>query len=207
MQGPDDGRGGDRTPATRILRAVARFTWDVFIGISIILLLVAVLFALSGVWPPFVAIESGSMEPHMSAGDLVFLVEPDRYTTYDGAGGTELVTLESGATIGHTAFGKAGHVVVFDTGSDEVPIIHRLHLWVEEGEDWYDRADPAYVGQAEDCAQLSNCPAPHAGFITKGDANEGYDQVNNNMDVIRPEWIEGRAAVRIPFLGNLRLSL
>ncbi|GKZ13081.1 Signal peptidase I-like protein [Haladaptatus sp. T7] len=37
--------------------------------------------------------------------------------------------------------------------------------------------DEAYVGGADDCEELPNCPAPHAGFITKGDHNGEYDQV------------------------------
>lgn len=205
MQGPPDvGRDGDEG---RSLSIIGQFLWDVLIGIGIIVILVAVVFALSGVWPPFVAIESGSMEPHMSQGDLVFLVEGDRFAGDDGVADTGLVTHELGEEIGHIAFGKPGHVVVFNQGQDEVSIIHRLHFYVEEGEDWFDRADPDYLGGADNCDELSNCPAPHDGFITKGDSNAAYDQVNNHMEVIKPEWIEGRAAVRLPYLGKLRLSI
>lgn len=198
LEDPDDSDG--------TLGATTRFIWDIFIGVAIIFLLVLVLFALSGVWPPFVAIESGSMEPHMAEGDLVFLVDADRYTGHDGVADTGLLTHEAGLEAGHLSFGKPGHVIVFTADGSDVSIIHRLHLYVEEGEDWYDRADPEYLGGASSCAELSNCPAPHDGFITKGDANAYYDQVNNNMEVVKVEWIDGRAAVRIPFLGHVRLT-
>lgn len=207
MQGSVDGGDDSGTPLQRTVRTVAGFAWDVFIGIVIIVLLVLVVFALSGVWPPFVAIESGSMEPNMNEGDLVFLVDADRYVGHSGAGDTGLITVEEGKESGHLAFGEPGHVVVFDLDDGGVPIIHRLHLWVEAGENWYDRANPEYIGGASNCNELDDCPAPYDGFITKGDANQHYDQINGEVGIVKPEWIEGRAAVRIPYLGELRLSL
>lgn len=207
MHGVGPAAGDDRPLAHRVAIGVGRFLWDVVVGVSIILLIVVVLFALSGVWPPFVAIESGSMEPHMSEGDLVFLVDADRYTTYDGIQDTELVTLEAGGEIGHLSFGKPGHVIVFSEEGKDYSVIHRIHFWVEEGEDWTERANPEYLSGVSECARISNCPAPHDGFITKGDANSMYDQVSQDVEIIKPEWIEGRAAIRIPFLGHLRLSL
>lgn len=183
------------------------FAKDIVIGISIVIVIVGIFFLISGVWPPFVAIESGSMEPHMSEGDLVYLVEYDRFGSYDGVGDTNLVTTELGEEIGHIAFGKPGDVVVFKPdGEDGTPIIHRLHLWVEEGENWYDRANPDYIGDHDSCEALPDCPAPHDGFITKGDHNSGYDQVNGQTTVVKPEWIEGKAQVRLPWLGHLRLT-
>ncbi len=181
---------------------------DVLVGIGVVVALVFVLFLISGVWPPFVAIESGSMEPHMSEGDLVFLVDGDRFTSYDGVADTNFMTYEQGSDIGHTAFGQPGHVVVFETNQgDGTSIIHRLHMWVQEGENWFDRANPEFLGGANSCAELTHCPAPHDGFITKGDANEAYDQANGQSTVIKQDWITGRALVRIPFLGEFRLNL
>lgn len=199
------GDGGDRSDGASPLVDIAK---DIVIGVGVVVLLVLVFFLISGVWPPFVAIETGSMEPHMAAGDLVYLVEPDRYSSFEGPGNTNLVTLETGTATGHLAFGKPGHVVVFrPDDSDRTPIIHRLHFWVDANEDWYDRADPDYVRDYEDCDEMPNCPAPHAGFITKGDDNNAYDQIEGQSGVVRPEWIEGRAVVRVPYLGYLRLNL
>jgi len=47
--------------------------------------------------------------------------------------------------------------------------------------------------------------APHDGFVTKGDANERYDQEQGLSTVVRPEWVEGKARYRVPIIGNLRL--
>jgi signal peptidase len=54
---------------------------------------------------------------------------------------------------------------------------------------------------------MANCPAPRAGFITKGDANKNYDQVRPNVLTapVDANWVVGTAEVRIPGLGWLRL--
>ncbi|MFC6874015.1 S26 family signal peptidase [Halobellus marinus] len=165
------------------------------------------LFAISGVWPPMVAVESGSMEPEMHRGDLVFVTEPHRFSPDYAVNDTGIVTVEVGTDRGYRSFGGNGSVVIYDppdrAGS---PIIHRAHFYVEEGENWYDRANPQYMS-ADDCAALSNCPAPTDGFITKGDANTRYDQASGIAGPVRTEWIRGTARLRIPYLGYVRLQL
>ncbi len=165
------------------------------------------LFAISGVWPPMVAVESGSMEPHMHRGDLVFITGPERYAPDAAVSGTSVVTAETGAEVGYRTFGDAGSVIVYDNpGVGGPPIIHRSMLWVEAGENWYDRANPDYMS-ASNCEQLAHCPAPYDGFITKGDNNPRYDQVSGISEPVRAEWVQGVARVRIPFLGWVRLTL
>jgi signal peptidase len=165
------------------------------------------LFAISGVWPPMVAVESGSMEPHMQKGDLVFMTEPGRFAADAAHEETGVVTRETGRTGDHWKFGAPGSVIVYDNpGSAGPPVIHRAQFWVEEGENWYDRADPEYVA-ASGCAEMRNCPAPNDGFVTKGDANGRYDQVNGISGPVRAEWVVGIARVRVPYLGWVRLSV
>jgi signal peptidase len=165
------------------------------------------LFGVSGVWPPMVAVESGSMEPHMHKGDLVFITEPGRYTPDAAYGSTGVVTAEAGAEVGYRTFGGPGSVIVYDDpGRGGPPIIHRAVFYVEAGENWYERADSQFV-VADSCDELQNCPAPHAGFITRGDANSRYDQASNIAPPVRPAWITGIARIRIPYLGWVRLGL
>jgi signal peptidase len=167
-----------------------------------------VLFGVSGVWPPMVAVESGSMKPHMQKGDLVFVTEPGRYLGDDATfGDAGVVTHERGEAVGYRSFGDYGSVVVYDNPSRSgPPIIHRVRFHVEAGENWYDRANPAYV-TADDCAELAHCPAEHAGFITKGDNNELYDQEMGLSGPVKAEWMTGTARVRVPLLGWIRLYL
>lgn len=172
-----------------------------------VLLVGLVLFAVSGVWPPMVAVESGSMEPHMQKGDLVFITEPGRYTPDAAYESTGVVTAKTGEQMGYRTFGGPGSVIVYDDPRRRgPPIIHRAVFYVEEGENWYNRTNPQFVS-ADDCDELRNCPAPHAGFITKGDANSRYDQASNIAEPVKPVWITGIARVRIPYLGWVRLGL
>ncbi len=166
----------------------------------------AILFAVSGVWPPMVAVESGSMEPHMTRGDLVFVMEEHRLAPDAAHADTGVVTHRTGEEVGYAKFGNSGDVVIYrPSGSAfETPIIHRAHFWVEEGENWYDEANEEYVME-NSCEAMSNCPAPHAGFITKGDANQFYDQSRGISSPVRPSWIRGTAEIRIPLLGHVRL--
>ena len=59
------------------------------------------------------------------------------------------------------------------------------------------------------CNELTYCPAPNSGFITKGDnpsTNTEYDQAQAMSRPVKPEWIKGKAMVRIPGLGWIRLQ-
>jgi len=189
---------------------------DLMTSVVLVLFIGASLFAVSGVWPPMVAIESGSMEPNMERGDLVFVVDNERFTpesavTTDGYS-TGVVPADVARGGGETNFGAPGDVIIFQPNGNtgRTPVIHRAILWVEAGENWYDRADPDALGNADDCTDLDHCPAPHAGFITKGDnelTNEDYDQVTRLSAPVRPDWIVGTAELRVPYLGHVRLIL
>jgi len=184
---------------------------DVVSVFASVALVAGLLFAISGVWPPLVAIESGSMEPHIQTNDLVFVMNEERFSGPGSQGDTGVVPARAGDRTGYSTFQQTGDVIVYHPDGDTraTPIIHRAMLWVEDGENWYNEADPDYLGSADNCAELTGCPADHAGFITKGDANAGYDQVGANplSSPVRPRWIVGTAEARVPWLGNIRLSL
>jgi signal peptidase len=188
---------------------------DVVTSVAAVLLVGLLLFAISGIWPPMVAVESGSMEPNRERGDLVFVVDSDRFVpenapVHDGTS-TGVLPADRAAETGYRSFGGYGDVIVYQRNgrTDRTPVIHRAMLWVEEGENWYDRADPAYIGGASSCRQLNHCPAPHAGFITLGDANPAYDQhrgPSSSLSApVKPEWVIGTAEVKVPYLGRVRL--
>ncbi|MFC4359814.1 S26 family signal peptidase [Halobium salinum] len=166
-----------------------------------------ILFTVSGVWPPMVAVESGSMQPHMERGDLIFITEPGRFSPDAAHEDTGVVTYADGREAGYRSFGDYGSVVIYDDPSSfGPPIIHRARFWVDDGENWYEKANQSYI-RADNCEELANCPAPHAGFVTKGDNNARYDQANGIAAPVRPSWVDGVARVRIPFLGCIRLGL
>jgi len=185
---------------------------DLLGSVALVLLVGLILFGVSGVWPPMVAVESGSMEPNMERGDMILVVDTDRFTGDDPAGDTGIVTREDGENSGHEKFGEPGDVIIFTPNGNpnDVPVIHRAEYWIEEGENWVENADESNLN-VDDCDEAPNCPAPHDGFITKGDANEYYDQLEGpgtgaQTTVVQEDWATGKAMFRIPYLGYVRLG-
>jgi signal peptidase len=169
--------------------------------IAAVALVGALLFAATGIWPPMVAVESGSMQPTLERGDLVVVSEPARY----GPDSDDGIVTARGAD-GFRSLGGPGNVVVYmPPGRSGSPIIHRARFHVEKGENWYDRANEDWLAGAENCEQLPNCPAPNAGYVTKGDANSYYDQARETAPPVNAEWVRGEAQLHVPWLGELRL--
>ncbi|MFD1569246.1 S26 family signal peptidase [Halorubrum laminariae] len=163
-----------------------------------VLVVALVAAAVVGVWPPLVAVESGSMAPGVERGDLVVVTAADR--------------LPWGGITGHTEpnaptrLGDAGDVVVFDPPENAHGLIfHRIAFPVAAGDDWTNEADASLLDG--DCADIESCPAPHDGYITYGDANGEYDQSAGIAPVVREEWIRAKAIVALPELGWVRLAV
>jgi len=152
------------------------------------------LYLLAGTWPAVVTIESESMVPHMNVGDLVFVVDQNRFG--------DPVTWVEGQMIGYSSFGDYGDVIVYrPNGADSVhPIIHRAMIYLDT-DDVIESGLGAYYDE------------PHAGYITKGDNNPYTDQPNlriSGIGVIEPvkeEWVVGKALVAVPLIGYLPLHL
>ncbi len=85
------------------------------------------LFLICGTWPAVVTIESESMVPHMNVGDLVVVVQKDRYGTFE--------TWTDGRASGILKFEDYGDVIIYKpNGLTSVhPIIHRAIQYVEPG--------------------------------------------------------------------------
>ena len=214
----DDADDGDETDSGLFARMqwLARTDegWVVLVrevasSFAIVAVIGLVLFAVSGLWPPLVAVESESMAPNLQRGDLVFVMEEYRFAGGAARNGTGVVPYQAGAAVGYKEFNKFGDVIVYKKNGNgrETPIIHRTRFWVSKGENWYDEANQDYLSGANNCEDLTNCPAEHAGFITKGDNNARYDQVGIDpiSEPVKPSWIIGTAEFRIPWLGRIRL--
>jgi len=153
---------------------------DLVSAVAIVGIIALIAYTLAGTWPVMVAVESGSMMPNIHIGDIVFIQCPSR---------VEIMTSQVGREMGHRTFGDHGDVIVFRPNGDPyvTPIIHRAMYWVDVG----DRMPNGEVAQ-------------HAGFITRGDSNQDYDQPHLSGPV-KPEWIVGVAWERLPYIGYVRL--
>src|SRR6056297_959218 len=92
---------------------VVVFVREMLSSAGIVIAIGLVLFAISGVWPPMVAIESGSMEPHMVKGDLVFIMEEGRLAPAAAHADTGVVTYKNGKQAGYKKFESYGDVIVY----------------------------------------------------------------------------------------------
>jgi signal peptidase len=160
-------------------------------------LLGGALFALAGTWPVVVGIESGSMEPNIAAGDMVVLTAPNRFPPAAADTGQGVVTYRAGKAQNYRSFGSYGSVVVFQESDEGSTIIHRARFRVAAGENWIGRANSSYL-EVADCEAIEYCPAPHDGFITKGDANPHYDQATGLAPPVRADWVVGVGRFRLP---------
>ncbi len=168
---------------------------DIGVSVLIVLIIGFILYSFSGIWPPMVAIKSESMEPHMNKGDLVVIVDQQKFIP----SGVEtqctcgIITNQQGQNIGYNRFGMAGDVIVYIPNGDpnRQPVIHRAMMFVEKGE--------------KIKIQDKNIIADHTGFLTKGDNNQFYDQVGGISTIVKTKWIKGKAKYRLPYLGTVRL--
>ncbi|VVB91168.1 Uncharacterised protein [uncultured archaeon] len=162
---------------------------DMIFVVAAVAVFMSVSYVAFGLWTPMVAVESGSMIPHIQIGDIVFKESVDR---------TVIITQRDGMKNGYTSFEGYGDVILYKPyGRDGVtPIIHRAMYYVEQGKPMWD-GGPA---------------APHAGYITKGDnqeTNPSYDQQGSisYMQPVKKEWIEGVARPpRVPLLGCVSIT-
>ena len=160
------------------------------IWIKALLILVIVIFAIkvsayaaSGTCQIGFDIQSRSMAPNMRIGDLILVQSPQR---------TNIITCEDGKTLDYKSFNDYGDVIIYRPygRSHRTPIMHRAIFWIEKGG-----------------AMPGGEPAPHEGYITKGDWNPHPDQLNMVTEPVKPEWIIGVARVRIPCMGYVLSGL
>jgi len=162
---------------------------DILWVVVVVGVIAAGLYLFSGTWPAVVAVESESMVPNMNVGDLIFVVEEDRFG--------DLQTWKDGVLTGYGKFngmpdlqGRTvyGDVIIYKPNGDESvhPIIHR--------------AVELYEGNTS------------SGYITKGDNNQIADQLSGISGIghimpVKKEWIVGKALFSVPFIGYAPLHI
>lgn len=179
----DDGKNRDTTKT--IIK-------EIIIVLAIVAVIGIALFAVSGTWPALVAVESGSMEPNIPTFSLVFVSDENRYGGFQ----TQVEAIESGA---EEVFNGYGDVIVYKPNgiSGVTPIIHRAL---------------GYITEEQAIALGFEGEAAHEGYLTKGDNNEGVDQMGyigayGRLQPVKKGWIIGKAVFAIPFIGWIPLNM
>ncbi len=91
------------------------------------------LYAYSGVWPPMVVVESGSMQHSDTESKIGVIDTGDMVFVRDVKSHERVVTYVDGRENNLNNYGDAGNVIVYRPYGDttKVPIIHRAVAWVE----------------------------------------------------------------------------
>ncbi|MDO5845456.1 MAG: S26 family signal peptidase [Methanocorpusculum sp.] len=150
------------------------------------------LFVVSGTWPALVAVESDSMSPNLNTGDMVLIVQKDRFGS--------LMTADEARASGRMTLGGYGDVIVYTPNGNThiTPLLHRIVSRVNETAAIEQYAfTPEYV---------------IGGYITKGDNNNAVDQTFSFNGIgrvypVKEEWVSGKALFAIPFVGYLLLNV
>ena len=118
---------------SKIPKSIISLLRDVGLALLIVVVIMLVLFAYSGIWPPMVVIESESMQHSddtsyigvIDTGDLVLV----KKVTDKG----DVVTYIEGRAMDYKTYGDYGDVVIYRKGGSYIttPIIHRAILWLE----------------------------------------------------------------------------
>jgi signal peptidase len=171
-------------------KLVRVLVFGILLGVVVASVISLVLYMYAGVWPALVTVTSGSMEPNISQGDLILVSEPNNIETYSESN--------------RENFGKPGDVIVFyPDGNKDTTIIHRAMIKVDKGENWYEEANPEYFSEnISHCNDLTNCPAPKSGYITKGDNNDVYDQ-SAGRSIVQKEHIFAESDISISSIGYI----
>lgn len=103
---------------------------DLIIAAIIVVVILAAMYAYTGLWPPLVVVESGSMQHSnresflgvIDTGDMVFQqAAPTR---------SSVITYIEGRASGYTTYGDYGDVIIFQRPANPTPVIHRAIMFV-----------------------------------------------------------------------------
>jgi len=113
---------------------------DLLWVVAVVGTIAILLYLICGTWPAVVTIESESMVPNMNVGDLVVVVQKDRFG--------DLQTWDEGKISGYQKFGDYGDAIIYRPNgitdmwasvgllpfSKQHPIIHRAMTWIPAGD-------------------------------------------------------------------------
>ena len=131
--GKGEAKGKEKSRKERAKADVIDFLKDIFIAFILVVIVLGALVAYSGVWPPVVVIESGSMQ-HSKDESFVGVIDTgDMVLVKKVTQRWEVTPYIEARERGHSQYGASGDVIIYYKLGDrsETPIIHRAVAWVE----------------------------------------------------------------------------
>jgi signal peptidase len=104
---------------------------DILVAVVAIVVIMGSLYAYTGIWPPMVVIESGSMQ-HSSDQSYVGIIDTGDIVLVKESSFSDITTYVEGRATGYERYGDYGDVIIYrPLGHDITPIIHRAVLYLE----------------------------------------------------------------------------
>jgi signal peptidase len=89
------------------------------------ILAMTVFAAITGIWPPFMAVESKSMQHSENASDVGIIDTGDIVVARRLSGPDEIRTYVGSIADGYRSFGEYGDVIIYQPPDGSIPIVHR----------------------------------------------------------------------------------
>ena len=104
---------------------------DIAVAIVAITIIMGALYAYTGLWPPMVVIESGSMQ-HSDDRSYIGVIDTGDIVLSKQASFPDITTYVEGRATDYQKYGDYGDVIIYrPLGQDTTPIIHRAVLYLE----------------------------------------------------------------------------
>lgn len=169
----------------RIKRALIGLGRDLFLAFIVVLVIMLILYAYCGVWPPMVVVESSSMQHSnersyigvIDTGDMVFVKRVDNADI--------LITYINGEATDYSKYGTFGDVIIYrpDGNSSTTPIIHRIVVWIDVNDTYVSPATTDVVDYANYSFDI-----PSLGIFGTNDNVTIPDYGHDNRGVDIPIW-------------------
>ncbi len=104
---------------------------DIVVALLVISILMGALYAYTGLWPPMVVVESGSMQHSNDRSYIGVIDTGDIVLSKKVSPMEDIKTYVEGRAIGYEKYGDYGDVIIYHPlGLDVTPIIHRAVLYM-----------------------------------------------------------------------------
>ncbi len=104
---------------------------DLVAAVAIISIVMGSLYVYTGIWPPMVVIESGSMQ-HSDDRSYVGVIDTGDIVLVKKSTHSEITTYVEGRATGYSKYGDYGDVIIYrPMGQNVTPIIHRAILYLD----------------------------------------------------------------------------